>query len=83
MSHSIYIMDLQAHGLPEPTTLQEMWQQIEPRLQQKAAPNPKFVELAQRIERKFVPNEPGEDADHQDATRQTCEGKRLSALQGT
>ena len=67
MSHSIYLIDLQAHGLPEPATLQDMWQQIEPKLQQQAAPNPKFIELAQRLEKKFVPVDPGEDADRQDA----------------
>jgi hypothetical protein len=59
MSQSIHIIDLQAHGLPEPSTLQEMWAQIEPRLQQAAEPNPKFVELAKRIEQKFAAPDDG------------------------
>ncbi|ROZ61647.1 hypothetical protein, partial [Ramlibacter sp. WS9] len=61
MSQSIYIIDLQAHGLTEPSTLQEMWEQIEPRLQQQADPSSKFVELAKRIEQKFAT--PDEDAE--------------------
>ncbi|ROZ61646.1 hypothetical protein [Ramlibacter sp. WS9] len=61
MSQSIYIIDLPTNGLPEPSTLQEMWEQIEPRLDLLAEPNPKFVELAKRIEQKFAT--PDEDAE--------------------
>ena len=62
MAQSIYIIDLQWLGLPEPTTLQEMWMQVEPRLQQEAPVNAKFVDLAQRLVDRF----PNPDAEPDD-----------------
>jgi hypothetical protein len=49
MSNNLYLIDLAAHGLPEPATLQEFWDQIQPRIEQPAQPNPKFIALADRL----------------------------------
>jgi hypothetical protein len=50
MSQSIYVVDWNALSAPEPRTLQEIWTQIEARLQQRAPSSPKFAELASRLE---------------------------------
>jgi hypothetical protein len=57
MGQGVYIIDLQANGLPEPTTLEEMWTQIENCRDQTVGVNQRFMALAMCLERKFVTNE--------------------------